>query len=152
MPIDVKKIKELREETGAGIVEIKNMLEEVEGDYKRAKGELMKKAAEKALKKQNREATQGLVYSYIHHGGEVGSMVLISCETDFVAKTDDFKKLCQEVAMQVCTEDYKDVKELLESEYIRDPSKKVQDLVNETTAKLGEKIELKKFVKYSVGD
>jgi len=152
MSIDVKKIKELREETGAGVVEIKNMLEEVEGDYKRAKAELMKKAASKAEKKQDREASEGLVCSYIHHGGEVGSMVLISCETDFVAKTDDFKKLSQEVAMQVCTEDYKDVKELLDSEYIRDPSKKVRDLVNEATAKLGEKIELKKFVKYSVGD
>jgi len=79
-------------------------------------------------------------------------MVLISCETDFVAKTDAFKKLCQEVAMQVCSEDFKDVQQLLDSEYIRDPSKKILDLVNETIAKLGEKIELVKFVKFSVGE
>ncbi len=152
MAIDAEKIKKLREETGAGILEIKGALEEAGEDYNRAKEALMKKAASKAAKKADRTANDGLVFSYIHNGGQVGSMVLVSCETDFVAKTDDFKKLCMEVAMQVCTEDFESIENLLASEYIRDPSKKIIDLVNEATAKLGEKIEIIKFVKYSVGE
>ena len=150
MAIDVKKIKKLKEETGAGVLEVKKMLEECGGDVDKAKEELMKRASEKASKKVDRDAGDGLVYSYIHNGGKVGSIVLVGCETDFVAKTDDFKKLCNEVAMQVCTEDFNDVKELLESDYIRDPSKTILHLVNEATAKLGEKIEIKDFYKLSV--
>jgi len=152
MSIDMEKIKKLRDETGAGILEIKSMLEEVDDDFDKAKEELLKKSASKAAKKSDRVAEDGLVYSYIHNSGKVGSLVLLSCETDFVAKTDDFQKLCREVAMQVCTEEYQNVEELLQSEYIRDPSKKIQDLVNEATAKVGEKIEIRKFTKFSVGE
>lgn len=152
MAIDVEKLKQLREETGAGILEIKSMLDETGGDFDKAKEELIKKAASKAAKKSDRVAKDGLVYSYIHNGGKVGSLVLVGCETDFVAKTDDFKKLCQEISMQVCTEDFDDVEKLLDSEYIRDTSKKIQDLVNETSAKTGEKIEIVKFTKFFVGE
>lgn len=152
MAVDVRKLKQLRKETGAGILEIKSILEETDGDFDKAKEELMKKVASKAAKKSDRVAKDGLVFSYIHNGGKVGSLVLIGCETDFVAKTDDFKKLCQEVSMQVCTEDLDSVEKLLKSEYIRDPSKRIQDLVNETSAKTGEKIEIVKFTKFSVGE
>jgi len=152
MSNNIEIIKKLRDETGAGILEIKNILEEVNEDYEKAKEELLKKSAAKAAKKSDRVAEDGLVYSYIHNSGKVGSLVLLSCETDFVAKTDDFQKLCREIAMQVCSEDYEDVEKLLESEYIREPSKKILDLVNEATAKVGEKIEIRKFVKFSVGD
>ena len=152
MSVETEKIKKLRDETGAGILEIKGILEDLDGDYDKAKAELLSKAASKAAKKSDRTAEDGLIFSYIHNSGKVGSLVLISCETDFVAKTEDFQNLCKEVAMQVCTEDYDGVNSLLESEYIRDPSKKIIDLVNETTAKVGEKIEIKKFVKFSVGD
>ncbi|NMB91915.1 translation elongation factor Ts [candidate division WWE3 bacterium] len=152
MAIDVEKIKKLREETGAGVLEIKSALEETADDYDKAKEILMRKVASKAAKKADRTANDGLVYSYIHNGGKVGSMILVSCETDFVAKTEDFKKLCHEVAMQVCTEELNNVEDLLEAEYIRDPSKKIIDLVNEAIAKLGEKIEIVKFVKFSVGE
>jgi len=148
----MEDIKKLRDDTGAGILEIKSMLEEVGGDYEKAKEGLLKKSAAKAAKKSDRVANDGLVYSYIHNSGKVGSLVLLGCETDFVAKTDDFQNLCKEVAMQVCTEDYKNVEELLQSEYIRDPSKKILDLVNETTAKVGEKIEIVKFTKFAVGE
>jgi elongation factor Ts len=152
MAIDMEKIKKLRDETGAGILEIKSMLEEVGEDFDKAKEELTKKAASKAAKKSDRVAEDGLVYSYIHNSGKVGSLVLLSCETDFVAKTEDFQKLCREVAMQVCTEDFESVETLLQSEYIRDPSKKIVDLVNEATAKVGEKIEVMKFTKFAVGE
>ena len=152
MSIDKEKIKKLRDETGAGILEIKSMLEEVGNDFDKAREELMKKAASKAAKKSDRVAEDGLVFSYIHNNGKVGSLVLLSCETDFVAKTEDFQKLCREVAMQVCADEYKDVESLLQSEYIRDPSKKIIDLVNETVAKVGEKIEIVKFVRFAVGE
>ncbi len=128
------------------------MLEEQGNDYKKTREELLKKASAKAAKKSDRVAEDGLVYSYIHNSGKVGSLVLLSCETDFVAKTEDFQKLCKDIAMQVCSEDYENVEKLLESEYIRDPSKKISDLINEAVAKFGEKIEIRKFSKFSVGE
>jgi elongation factor Ts len=152
MAVDIEIIKKLREETGAGVLEVKEMLEEVGDDYEKAKEELLKKSAAKAAKKSDRVAQDGLVHSYIHGNGKVGSLVMLGCETDFVAKTDDFKNLCKEVAMQVCVEDYSDVEELLQAEYIRDPSKKILDLVNETTAKVGEKVEIVKFTKFVIGE
>ena len=147
---NVEKIKLLREETGAGVMEVKETLEKFEGDIDKARKELMSKVASKAAKKAERDASDGLVYSYIHNNGKVGSLILMACETDFVAKTDDFQKLCKEVAMQVCTDDYKDLDQLLDAEYMRDSSKKLRDLVTEATAKLGEKIELKQFTKYAI--
>ncbi|HOD01142.1 MAG TPA: translation elongation factor Ts [bacterium] len=152
MAINVEIIKKLRDETGAGILEIRDVLEKTGEDFEKAKEELMKKVASKAAKKSDRIAEDGLVYSYIHSSGKVGSLVLLSCETDFVARTDDFQKLCKEVAMQVCTEDYENVESLLNSDYIRDPSKKISDLVNETIAKVGEKIEIRRFAKFTVGE
>jgi len=149
---NIKKIKELREETGAGVMEVKEALEKHDGDIAKARKELQSKVAKKAAKKADRIAKDGLVYSYIHNNGKMGSMLVMACETDFVARTDDFKTLCKEIAMQICTDDYKNVGVLLKSEYMRDPSKTLNDLINEAIAKIGEKIELKKFVKYSVND
>jgi elongation factor Ts len=146
----VKMIKKLREETGAGVVEAKKALEAVGNDFDKAKKELMKKVAKKAAKRADREVKDGLVHSYIHAGGKAGSIVLIGCETDFVAKTEEFKKLCQEVAMQVCTDDYKNVEELIEAEYIRDADKKVKDLVQEVIAKTGENVEIVDFKRLNV--
>ncbi len=149
---NINDIKKLREETGAGVLEVKEALEKFSGDYNAAKSELMKKVSSKAEKKAGRTASDGLVASYIHHSGKVGSLVLVACETDFVAKTDYFDHICKDIAMQVCSEDYKDVDELVKSEYIKDPSKTIGDLIQELTAKMGEKIEVKKFVKYSIQD
>jgi len=149
---DIKKIKQLREDTGAGVMEVKQTLDKHGGDLEKARKDLMKKVSAKAAKKADRVAGDGLVYSYIHLDGKLGSLILMACETDFVAKTDDFQNLCKEIAMQACTEDIDNVKDLLEAEYMRDVSKTVGDLITEATAKLGEKIELKKFVKYSISD
>lgn len=149
---DIQKIKELREVTGAGILEVKKALEEVNGDLEKAKEALLSKASAKAAKKSDRTANDGLIFSYIHTNGKLGSLIHMACETDFVARTEDFKNLCKEVAMQVCTGDYETVEELLEDEYMRDSSKKVLDLIHGVTAKLGEKIELIRFTKYSVLD
>lgn len=152
MELNVKDIKKLREETGAGVLEVKQALEDSGGDYKKAHEELMKKVGSKAAKKSERVTKDGLIVSYIHAGGRVGTLVYMACETDFVARTEDFQKLCKEIAMQAATGDYKTVEELLNDEYIRDPSKKISDLINETIAKVGEKIEIRKFIKYGVGE
>jgi len=148
--MNMADIKKLREETGAGVVEVKYALEEANGDYKTAFDALMKKVAHKVEKRAGRETNDGLIHAYIHGGGKIGSLVHVGCETDFVAKTDQFQKLCHDVAMQVCTGDYANVEELLSSEFIKDPSKTIQNLVEEVIAKTGEKVELKEFSKFSV--
>lgn len=150
MKLNVEDIKKLREETGAGVVDAKNALENNAGDYQKAFAELMEKGLAKASKKSEREIRDGLVYSYIHSGGKIGSMVLVGCETDFVAKTDDFKALCHNLALQVATSDYKELSELLNDDYIKDPTKKVESLVKETIAKVGENIEVLNFSRLSV--
>ena len=152
MKIKTEDIKKLRNETGAGVMEIKEVLEETDGDYKKAYLKLMKKVAKKAAKKSDRIIKDGLVHAYIHSGGKVGSIVLVGCETDFVAKTEDFETLCHNVAMQVCTEEFKTVEDVLNSEFIKDSSKKISDLINETVVKVGEKIELVKFTRFAVGE
>lgn len=151
MTIDVNVIKTLREETGAGILDIKTALEKFDGDMTKAREELVKKGMDKAAKKTaERVVKDGLVHSYVHSGGKVGCLVAVACETDFVAKTDEFKALCHDVALQVCSGDYENVEALLADEFIKDPKKKISDLVNETIAKTGEKVEIKQFVKFSV--
>ena len=152
MELNIKDIKNLREESGAGVLEVKQALENSSGDYAKAKEELMKKVGSKAAKKSDRVTKDGLIFAYLHAGGRVGTLIYMACETDFVAKTEDFQRLCKEVAMQAATGDCSSVEELLNDEYIRDPTKKISDLLNETIAKVGEKIELKKFIKYSVGE
>lgn len=143
-------IKKLREETGAGVVEVKYALEEANGDYQKAFDSLMKKVAKKVEKRADRSTNDGLVHAYIHAGGKIGSLVHVGCETDFVAKTDQFQKLVHDVAMQVCTGDFSTNEELLASEFIKDPSKTIQNLIDEVIAKTGEKVELKGFSKFSV--
>src|SRR3989442_632888 len=105
MAIPANLVKELREETGAGIMECKTALTEADGDKERAKAWLREKGLAKATKKATRETGEGLVDSYIHIGGKIGVLVLLSCETDFVARTDEFKALVKDLAMQVAATD-----------------------------------------------
>lgn len=150
MDFDINIIKQLRDETGAGIMDVKNALAAANGDIKLAKEELHKKGLARAEKRADREANEGLVYSYIHNGSKIGSLVMLTCETDFVAKTEDFSKVAKEIALQVSSEDYADLEALLNSPYIRDESKKVSDLIAELSAKTGEKVELKNFVRFAI--
>ena len=101
MNISAKLVKELRERTGAGIMDCKSALQEANGDMEKAIEILKKKGIAKAAKKAGRSANEGLIGTYIHHGGKIGVLIEVNCETDFVAKTDDFKQLVQELAMQV---------------------------------------------------
>lgn len=151
MEISVEQIKKLRETTGAGIADCRKALEESGGDEKKAAELLRSWGIDKAASKADREAGQGLVDTYIHGGGKVGAMVEINCETDFVARTDEYKALAHEVAMQVSAMDPKDVDELLKQQYIRDASKTIEDLVKEAIAKLGENIVVKRFMRFELG-
>jgi elongation factor Ts len=149
---DIKLLKKLREETGAGIADCRKALEESENDFKKALEWIKKHGIEKAAKKADRETSQGLVEAYIHQGGRVGAIIEISCETDFVARTDDFKNLAHEIAMQVAAMNPQDVDTLLKQEYIRDSGMKIEDLVKQAIAKLGENIVIKRINRLSLGE
>ena len=151
MNIKVEEVKKLREKTGAGIADCRRALEEVKGDYGRAEELLKSWGIDKAAAKADRAVGAGLVETYMHSGGRVGAMVEVNCETDFVAKTDEFKNLAHEVAMQVAAMNPKNVEELLAQDYIRDSVKKIDDLVKETIAKVGENIVVKRFIRYELG-
>ncbi|MBI3341783.1 translation elongation factor Ts [Candidatus Curtissbacteria bacterium] len=151
MAIAVEDIKKLREKTGAGIADCRKALEEAKGDFKKAEELLKSWGIDKAASKSDRVVGAGLVETYIHSGGKVGSMVEINCETDFVARTDEFKSLAHEVAMQVAAMDPKDVEDLKKEDYIRDSSKTIEGLVKETVAKVGENIQIKRFMRFELG-
>lgn len=150
--IKIEDVKKLRVKTGAGIADCRKALEEAKGDFGRAEELLKSWGIDKAAQKSDRAVGAGLVETYMHSGGRVGAMVEINCETDFVAKTDEFKNLAHEVAMQVAAMDPVDIDELLKQEYIRDSSKKIDDLVKETIAKLGENIVVKRFMRFELGN
>jgi len=150
MKADIKLLKKLRQDSGAGIADCRKALEESGDDYKKAREWIKKHGIEKAAKKSDRETSQGLVEAYIHQGGKVGAMIEITCETDFVARTDDFKNLAHELAMQVAAMNPKDVSSLLKQEYIRDASMKIEDLVKQAIAKLGENVVVRRLTRYEL--
>lgn len=149
---DIKLLKKLREETQASIADCRIALEETNNDYKKALDFLKKHGMEKAAKKGDRETSQGIVESYIHGNGKIGVLVELLCETDFVARTDEFKNLAHEVAMQVSAMNPKDVSSLLKQEYIRDSSQTIGDLIKSTIGKLGENITIKRFQRFEIGE
>jgi elongation factor Ts len=144
-------VKRLREETGAGVMDCKRALEETKGDFEKARALIKERGLEKAQKKSEREAKEGLVEAYVHAGGRIGAMVELSSETDFVARNPDFQKLAKELAMQVAAMDPKNVDELLEQVYIRDASKKVGDLVTGIAATTGENVRVRRFKRFQLG-
>jgi len=199
MASSAEQVKELRERTGAGVMDCKAALEASKGDMQGAIEHLRKKGLADAAKKAHREAKDGVVASYIHPGGKIGVLVEINCETDFVARTDDFQQLVKDVAMQVAAanpsyvsredvpgavvekerEIYRqqmaDQKKpaqvidkiiegklekfyaescLLEQPFIRDASGKtrLKDMVDQSTSKMGERIVVKRFARFQVGE
>jgi len=148
--IDLTLLKKLRDETSASVADCRQAMEESGGDYKKALAFLKKRAVEKAEKKADRETSQGLVEAYIHQGGKVGVLVEVLCETDFVAKTDEFKNLCKEIGMQVAAMNPKDTDSLLKQEYIRDGSQTIGQFVKSVIGKLGENITVKRFARFEI--
>ena len=197
MTITASLVKDLRERTGAGMMECKKALAETDGDIEKAIDVLRKQGLSRASEKSGRAAKQGLVYSYIHPGDQLGVLLELDCETDFVARTDDFRELAKNLAMQVAAtgaravdresvdplliererailfeqaratgkpeailakivegkiEKYYEELCLLEQPYIRDPDRKVKDLVNQAISKLGENIIVRRFAKFRIGE
>lgn len=150
MAIDIKLVKTLRDETQASIADCKKALDESNGDYEKAVVWLRKKGIERAEKKADRETAEGLIESYVHGNGKIGVIVALLCETDFVARTDEFKKLAHEIAMQISAMDPKDVKELLAQEYIRDSKVTIEEMVKQAIGKLGENIVIREFKRFQL--
>lgn len=140
MTITVDQIKKLREETGAGIMDVRKALTESGGDTKKAKAWLEKKGMKRAEDKVERTTEAGYVFSYVHFNGKVGSLIKLACETDFVAKTDDFQNLGKEIAMQVASMKPQNVEELMKQEYLRDSSKTIEEMIKLISGKTGENI------------
>jgi len=195
--VSANMVKELREKTGAGMMDCKKALSETGGDFQKALDYLRQKGLATAAKRAGRVASEGRVGSYIHAGGKIGVMVEVNCETDFVAKTDDFQAFAKDVAMHIAASNpsyvrreevtadvlerekeiyraqARDAKKpekvmekivegklekfysevcLLEQAFVKDPDITIQDLLNGLIGKLGEKIEIRRFTRYQVGE
>lgn len=142
---NLDQIKKLRAETGVGVMDARKALEESDGDVKKAREWLSKHAVAKAAKKIDRITTEGAIFSYVHQTGKIASLVKLGCETDFVARTEDFQKLGKELAMQVASMSPSDVADLVNQTWIRDPKKTIKNLVDEHIAKVGENIKIIEF-------
>lgn len=143
----IEMVKKLREETGAGVMEVKMAVEEAGGDEVKAKELLRKKGLEKAEKKAERETRQGLVATYTHSNGKIGVMVELLCETDFVARNEEFIKTAKDICLQAAA---MGSEKLLGQEFIKDSSKKVDDLIKELVLKFGENIKLGRVERFEI--
>jgi elongation factor Ts len=163
--VSTDDVRRLREMTGAGIMDCKRALEETKGDFDKAIEVLRQQGLAQAAKRSERVTEQGLVEAYIHTGGRVGALVELLCETDFVARTDEFKELAHDIALQVTatapaaiSEDEDGARRLepgelvlLKQPFIRDQSRTIEDLLKEAIAKTGENIRIHKVARFEVG-
>jgi elongation factor Ts len=195
--ISAAMVKELREATGSGIMDCKRVPAEAEGDMDKAVDLLRKKGLAKAAKRAGRSTSEGIIYSYIHTGAKLGVLVEVNCESDFVAKTEDFQMFAKNIAMHIAASNpaglraedvdpkivekereiyraqmleegkpanmidkivdgkvekfYKDVC-LMSQQYVKDPQKTITDVLKETIAKIGENIQIKRFVRFQIGE
>lgn len=167
MEITAEIIVALREKTGCGMMDCKAALKEVNGDMEQAADFLRKKGLASAARRADRVAAQGLVESYIHTGGKIGVLVEVNSETDFVARNEDFTGFARNVAMQIAASAPQYISRdempdnligheaevcLLDQPYIRDPKKTIKDLLAELVAKIGEKIVIRRFARFQLGE
>jgi len=197
MTITAEQVKQLREKTGVGMMDCKNALKETDGDIEKAVEYLRKKGIASAQKREGRQTNEGAIISYIHPGNRLGVLVEINCETDFVAKTDDFVNICRNIAMHIAASNpvavsREDISQekidkereifktqalesgkpenvvdkivdgkidkfyqenvLLEQSYVKDPSKSVKEYLLEESGRLGEKMDIKRFVRFQLGE
>ncbi len=166
MQVSTTTIKELRRKTGAGVIDCKKALLEAEGKLEKAAEILNQRGLALARKKADRTADQGIIEAYVHPGGQIAVLVELNCETDFVARTDEFKDLAHNLALQIAAmspqfispEDIPEKTDadpetacLLLQPFIKDPNKTVQDIITETIAKVGENIKIRRFVRFELG-
>lgn len=167
MKISLELIKELREQSGAGIMQCRNALEKNEGNREKALEFLKEQGMLKAKAKAERTAAEGLIEAYIHTGGRVGAMIELNCETDFVARTDEFKQLAHNLAMQIAAMNPKFIAKeevpkeadielqaacLLQQPYIKDQEQTIQDIITDTIARVGENIKVSRFARFELGE
>lgn len=145
----IDDIKKLRGETGAGVMDARRALKEAGGDLEKAKAIIQERGVIFADKKAGRKTGAGLLESYIHNN-KVGVLLELRCETDFVARSEPFRRLAHELAMHIAAMDPRTVDELLNQAYIRDESKTVAQLVQEIIAKTGENIKVERFCRYEI--
>ena len=148
--ISAEDVKKLRQASGVSVMECKRALKESDGDFEKAKAILESRGAKVAEKKSTRETKAGLVEAYIHANGKVGAMVEVFCETDFVARNDNFKALAHDIAMQVVATSPKDKEELLSLPFIKDSGVSVKEQIDKTIALLGENINLGSFSRFEL--
>lgn len=159
--ISAEQVKALREETGLSIMQVKGALEEANGDLEQARAILREKSAQAALKKSDREFGAGIVASYVHATREMGAMIMLSCETDFVAKTEDFITLADDLAKQVAAmspavikrdegDDRTTDEVLIEQPFLKNGDMTVAEMIAGAVQKLGERIEVTEMVRFSV--
>ena len=165
MQVSTEAVKTLREQTGAGIMDCKRALQEAKGDVAAALAALKERGYAMAKKKEVRATGQGLVEAYVHGGGRVAALVEVNCESDFVARTAEFKELAHDLAMQVVATNPRFLKRedipqgaeaadedcLLLQPFIKDPARRVQDIVSEAVSKVRENIRIKRFVRFELG-
>ena len=167
MEITTTRIKELRAQSGAGIMDCRNALLETKGDVEKALQILKEQGFAKAQKRATRTVTQGLIEAYIHTAGRVGALIEVNCESDFVARTNEFQQLAHDLTMQVAAmcpqyvseEEVPDKAEidlqvacLLLQPFIKDPTKTIQDIITEVIAKTGENIKVRRFARFELGE
>ncbi|OGV89989.1 translation elongation factor Ts [Microgenomates group bacterium RBG_19FT_COMBO_39_10] len=150
--IKADQIKKLRAKTKAGVMDCRRALEESSGDLKKAEAWLRKKGIESASKREGRETKQGLIEVYLHNDGKIAGLVELLCETDFVARTDEFKKLAHELAMQAAAMKPKNLKEFLKQAWIRDEKKTIDSLIKELISKTGENIVVNRVARFELGE
>lgn len=148
--ISAEDIKKLREKTGLSIAECKNALEGAEGNEQKALELLEKRGAEIAGKKADRQIKAGIIVSYIHANKQIGVLLEMDCETDFVARNENFQTLAHEVCLQIAAANPQIIEELLEQSFIKNSEKKVQNLINESVGKLGENIKVGRFIRFEI--
>ncbi|MBL7208816.1 MAG: translation elongation factor Ts [Dehalococcoidia bacterium] len=166
MQVSTAAVKELRDKTGAGIIDCKKALLETGGDMEKATEVLNQHGFALAHKKAGRTADQGIIEAYVHQGGKIGAIVEVNCETDFVARTDEFKELAHDLVLQIAamspqfvspeeippeTDTEPEAACLLLQTFIRDPDKTIQDIITQTIAKVGENIKVRRFTRFELG-
>jgi len=164
--ITTQSVKELRELTDAGVMDCRRALEEASGDIGKAREILHRNGVVAATKRQSRDANQGIVEAYIHSGNRIGVLLELNCETDFVARTEDFKELAHNLAIQIAamapdylsseeisSDEFRDPSEvcLLSQAYVKEPDRTIQDLVDEVRAKTGENVRVRRFTRFALG-
>ncbi len=166
MKIPTESIKQLRSRTSAGMLECKKALRQADGDIEKAAKVLQRRGLSVAQKKMERVTKEGIIEAYVHHTGKIGTLVELNCESDFVARTDEFRQLARDMAMQVAAtspqfitaEEIPEKEEfdpqtdcLLNQPFIKEPAKSVQEIINQTIAKVGENIKISRFTRFEIG-